>query len=69
VFPGKAPDDVVLSIENGRAVIAGDTLVDFGQGLEIPSVWLGRCTTCGLQHRSFRSYSRVAARPGSTPRR
>ena len=23
-----------------RAVIAGDTLVDFGQGLEIPPEWL-----------------------------
>jgi glyoxylase-like metal-dependent hydrolase (beta-lactamase superfamily II) len=40
VFPGKEPNDVVLWIENGRAVIAGDTLVDFGQGLEIPLVWL-----------------------------
>jgi glyoxylase-like metal-dependent hydrolase (beta-lactamase superfamily II) len=35
-FPGREPNDVVLWIENGRAVIAGDTLVDFGQGLEIP---------------------------------
>ena len=39
-FPGKEPNDVVLWIENGRAVIAGDTLVDFGQGLEIPPEWL-----------------------------
>jgi glyoxylase-like metal-dependent hydrolase (beta-lactamase superfamily II) len=39
-FPGKEPNDVVLSIENRGAVIAGDTLVDFGQGLEIPLVWL-----------------------------
>ena len=35
-FPGTEPNDVVLSVESGRAVIAGDTLVDFGQGLEIP---------------------------------
>jgi hypothetical protein len=35
-FPGRGPNDVVLWIENGRAVIAGDPLVDFGQGLEIP---------------------------------
>jgi glyoxylase-like metal-dependent hydrolase (beta-lactamase superfamily II) len=38
-FPGKEPNDVVLWIENGRVVIAGDTLVDFGQGLEIPPEW------------------------------
>ena len=40
VFPGRLPNDVVLWIESRRAVIAGDTLVDFGQGLEIPAEWL-----------------------------
>ncbi len=44
-FPGKEPNDVVLWIENRRAVIAGDTLVDFGHGLEIPLVWLGQGVT------------------------
>jgi glyoxylase-like metal-dependent hydrolase (beta-lactamase superfamily II) len=39
-FPGRLPNDVVLWIESRRAVIAGDTLVDFGQGLEIPVEWL-----------------------------
>ena len=39
-FPGRLPDDVVLWIESHRAVVAGDTLVDFGQGLEIPVEWL-----------------------------
>jgi glyoxylase-like metal-dependent hydrolase (beta-lactamase superfamily II) len=39
-FPGKEPSDVVLWFESRRAVIAGDTLVDFGQGLEIPREWL-----------------------------
>jgi glyoxylase-like metal-dependent hydrolase (beta-lactamase superfamily II) len=39
-FPGKEHNDLVLWIENSRAVIAGDTLVDFGQGLEIPVGWL-----------------------------
>jgi glyoxylase-like metal-dependent hydrolase (beta-lactamase superfamily II) len=39
-FPGREPNDLVLWIESRRAVIVGDTLVDFGQGLEIPSVWL-----------------------------
>jgi glyoxylase-like metal-dependent hydrolase (beta-lactamase superfamily II) len=27
-------------MESRRAVIAGDTLVDFGQGLEVPVEWL-----------------------------
>jgi glyoxylase-like metal-dependent hydrolase (beta-lactamase superfamily II) len=39
-FPGRLPNDVVLWIESRRAVIAGDTLVDFGHGLEIPVEWL-----------------------------
>ena len=39
-FPGRLPNDVVLWIERRRAVIAGDTLVDFGQGLEILAEWL-----------------------------
>ncbi len=39
-FPGRLPNDVVLWVESRRAVIAGDTLVDFGQGLEILADWL-----------------------------
>lgn len=39
-LPGMRPNDVVLWIESHGAVIAGDTLVDFGQGLEIPAEWL-----------------------------
>ncbi len=39
-FPGRLPNDLVLWIASRRAVIAGDTLVDFGQGLEIPVEWL-----------------------------
>jgi glyoxylase-like metal-dependent hydrolase (beta-lactamase superfamily II) len=39
-FPGREPNDVVLWVESHQAVIAGDTLVDFGQGLEIPPEWL-----------------------------
>jgi glyoxylase-like metal-dependent hydrolase (beta-lactamase superfamily II) len=40
VFPGREPNDTVLWIESQRAVISGDTLVDFGQGLEINPRWL-----------------------------
>jgi hypothetical protein len=39
-FPGQKPNDVVLWIESHRVVIAGDTLVDFGHGLEINARWL-----------------------------
>ena len=39
-FPGKEPNDVVFWVESHQAVIAGDTLVDFGQGLEINERWL-----------------------------
>jgi len=34
-FPGWEHNDVVLWIENRRAVVVGDALVDFGQGLEM----------------------------------
>src|SRR5919106_1448955 len=40
VFAGHKPNDRVLWIETQRAVISGDTLVDFGQGLEINERWL-----------------------------
>jgi glyoxylase-like metal-dependent hydrolase (beta-lactamase superfamily II) len=39
-FPGQKPNDLVLWIESHRAVVAGDTLVDFGNGLEMNSRWL-----------------------------
>jgi glyoxylase-like metal-dependent hydrolase (beta-lactamase superfamily II) len=40
-FPGQKPNDTVLWVESARSVIAGDTLVDFGRGLEINPRWLG----------------------------
>lgn len=39
-FPGREHNDLVLWIEDRRAVVAGDTLVDFGRGLEINREWL-----------------------------
>ena len=39
-FPGREHNDLVLWIESRHAVVAGDTLVDFGRGLEIPTGWL-----------------------------
>ena len=40
VFPGHKANDTVLWVESQHAVISGDTLVDFGQGLEINERWL-----------------------------
>ena len=40
VFPGHKYNDTVHWIEGKRAVISGDTLVDFGDGLEINERWL-----------------------------
>jgi hypothetical protein len=45
VFPGREHNDVVLWLEDHRAVIAGDSLVDFGRGLEIPNEWLRKGVT------------------------
>jgi glyoxylase-like metal-dependent hydrolase (beta-lactamase superfamily II) len=39
-FPGQKRNDMVLWIESPNAVIAGDTLVDWGQGLQINPRWL-----------------------------
>jgi glyoxylase-like metal-dependent hydrolase (beta-lactamase superfamily II) len=44
-FPGQKHNDFVLWIEHSRAVIAGDTLVDFGQGLWINPRWLSKSVT------------------------
>jgi glyoxylase-like metal-dependent hydrolase (beta-lactamase superfamily II) len=40
VFPGHKTNDTVLWIASHGAVISGDTLVDFGDGLEINERWL-----------------------------
>jgi glyoxylase-like metal-dependent hydrolase (beta-lactamase superfamily II) len=45
VFPGRWPNDTVLWIESHRAVVSGDTLVDFGQGLAINPRWLREAVT------------------------
>jgi glyoxylase-like metal-dependent hydrolase (beta-lactamase superfamily II) len=39
-FPGQKPNDMVLWIESHRAVIAGDTLADHGDGPQINPRWL-----------------------------
>jgi len=44
-FPGREHNDLVLWIESRRAVVAGDALVDFGRGLEVPREWLRKGVT------------------------
>ena len=39
-FAGRTRNDLVFWVPSARAVIAGDTLSDFGNGLEIRSEWL-----------------------------
>ena len=39
-FAGREPNDLVLWVEDRRAVVAGDTLADFGDGLAINERWL-----------------------------
>jgi glyoxylase-like metal-dependent hydrolase (beta-lactamase superfamily II) len=45
VFPGREWNDTVLWIDGHRAVISGDTLGDFGRGLEINPRWLREAVT------------------------
>jgi glyoxylase-like metal-dependent hydrolase (beta-lactamase superfamily II) len=44
-FPGQKPNDTVLWVESHRAVIAGDTLADFGEGPQINPRWLSADVT------------------------
>lgn len=39
-FEGREPNDVVIWVESHRAVVSGDTLADFGEGLEVSARWL-----------------------------
>ena len=39
-FPGREPNDLVLWVEGRRALVAGDTLIDRGPGLEFPRTWV-----------------------------
>jgi len=45
VFPGREHNDLVLWIESRNAVIAGDSLADFGAGLGIQTEWMGKGVT------------------------
>ena len=39
-FAGREPNDLVLWVESSNAVVPGDSLVDLGSGLCIPTEWL-----------------------------
>jgi glyoxylase-like metal-dependent hydrolase (beta-lactamase superfamily II) len=39
-FAGLEPNDLVLWVESRRALVAGDTLVDRGNGFEVPIEWV-----------------------------
>ena len=44
-FAGREHNDLVLWIENRRAVVAGDSLADFGDGIAIHAEWLRKGVT------------------------
>src|SRR5262245_39275622 len=41
-FSGLEPNDLVLWVEAHRALVAGDTLIDRGHGLEFPADWANK---------------------------
>jgi glyoxylase-like metal-dependent hydrolase (beta-lactamase superfamily II) len=41
-FPGMEPNDLVLWVGSSRALLAGDTLIDRGSGLEFPVEWANK---------------------------
>ena len=44
-FAGASSNDLVLWVESRRALVAGDTLIDRGDGLELPVEWLAEGVT------------------------
>jgi glyoxylase-like metal-dependent hydrolase (beta-lactamase superfamily II) len=40
-FRGMEANDLVLWVESRRAIVVGDSLIDRGNGLEIPTDWVG----------------------------
>jgi glyoxylase-like metal-dependent hydrolase (beta-lactamase superfamily II) len=44
-YPGREHNDLVLWVESRGALITGDTLADFGTGLDIQPKWLGKGVT------------------------
>ena len=44
-LPGMEPNDLVLWVESRRAIVAGDTLIDRGNGLEFPVDWAAEGVT------------------------
>jgi hypothetical protein len=44
-FPGQKRNDLVLWVGSHRAVVAGDTLADSGEGPQINPRWLSKSVT------------------------
>jgi glyoxylase-like metal-dependent hydrolase (beta-lactamase superfamily II) len=67
-FPGKDPKDLVLWIESSRALVFGDTLAEFGRGLELNVRWLRKGETREQIVEVLRPAARAAgrARPPDT---
>jgi glyoxylase-like metal-dependent hydrolase (beta-lactamase superfamily II) len=81
-FPGMEPNDLMLWVESSRALAAGDTLVDRGNGLEFRADWASQgaiaeracrlsrsskgCARCS-SCRSSSCSQRMAGRPTAPP--
>jgi glyoxylase-like metal-dependent hydrolase (beta-lactamase superfamily II) len=62
VLLGHKANDTVLWVESQRAVISGDTLVDFGRGLEINDRWLPPWREARANRRAVAPVARAAGR-------
>jgi glyoxylase-like metal-dependent hydrolase (beta-lactamase superfamily II) len=40
-YEGMEPNDLLLWVESHRVLVAGDTLIIRGEGLELPADWIG----------------------------
>ena len=67
-YPGREGQlDLVLWSERIRAVIAGDTLIDLGSGLEIPASWLPEGVTVEQVATGLRPTARLSNAPSPDP--
>src|SRR5260370_41646399 len=60
-FPGREHNALVLWIETRRAVVAGDSLADFGDGIAIHPGWLRKGATRAAVVEGLRPLLRLPA--------
>ena len=69
-FPGREePFDLMLWVESRKALVAGDTLVDRGQGIELVDAWLPEGVTRDQVARGDEASGRAPSRAGNSDAR